>query len=74
MSANALLQHRSARNPNVYMRCNKYGSVGVVVVESEGEGSDALVKHKHFAAAQYATHSSVHPLCEEYISAGCGCG
>ena len=27
------------------------------------------MKHKHFAAAQYATHSSVHLLYEEYISA-----
>ena len=37
MSANALLQHRSARNPRVYMRCSKCGSVRVVVAEREGE-------------------------------------
>ena len=44
MSANALLQHNSARNPSVHMRCSKCGSVRVAVVEREGEGEERKEK------------------------------
>lgn len=44
MSAKALRQHRSARNPSMYMFCSKCGSVRVAVVEREGEGEERKEK------------------------------